>query len=224
MLPKARAAFHQMGIANGLLYFADRLLSRVSGGRARLIRYLIVAQPVSGERDSNNLRRAKCPIRVVAPEDPVVAQFPRPAPVIAARFRARSLCLVAEVREQFAGFIWLAFGGYDEDEVRCRFEFVDSNVSAWDFDVYVKPEFRMGRTFSRLWQAANEELSRRGVTWSFSRISAFNAQSIAAHRRMGSRSLRTVTFICAGNFQFALLGAPPYVHVGVSDKASKEQK
>lgn len=212
-----RDNFRQLGAANTLLYAADRMLRAMTGGRARLIRYLLVAQPVPVEQQGRLRSSAGSRVREVASSDLVAAHFPRPPAVVAQRFATGSVCYVAEIRDRFAGFLWLAFNGYDEDEVRCRYEFTEPETSVWDYDVYVDPQFRLGRTFGRLWDTANRRLSADGVRWSFSRISAFNTESLAAHRRMGMRTLFTATFVCLGPVQLTLAGAAPFVHLGWSE-------
>ena len=211
----SRAAFenfHQLGIGDGLLYNVDRALNKMSGGRSRVFKYVLVAQPVPPDGGDGLRPSTINSIRRVAADDPVVSSFPRSPRVISKRFDSGSACFVAEVRGRFAGYLWLAFGGYDEDEVRCRYEFQQSDVCAWDYDVYVEPQFRMGRTFARLWQAANRELASRGILWCCSRISAFNPHSVAAHQRLGIKKLFSATFICIGRLQFALFGTFPFVH------------
>lgn len=208
--------FRKLGALNGMLLLADRLLGALSGNQARIIRYYLAAQPVPSISSDTLRPTASSPVRQILREDPIVVDFPRPAAVIAARFAAGSRCYVAEVRGQFAGYLWLAFGGYDEDEVRCRYEFAEPGVCSWDYDVYIEPAFRLGRTFARLWEAANRDLATESVRWSFSRISAFNPGSLAAHRRMGMETLFSATFFCLGRVQFALIGAAPFLHLSWS--------
>ena len=212
-----RENFRQLGALNASLYLADRLLRSISGNRARLVRYLLVAQPVPAQFADSVRPSSASPVREVCSDDPVVKCFPRPPAVIAQRFASGALCYVAEVRGRFAGFLWIAFRGYEEDEVRCRYEFTDPESSAWDYDVYVEPYFRLGRTFARLWDTANRRLAAGGVRWTFSRISAFNASSLAAHRRMGLQILFSATFVCLGPLQIMLAGVPPFVHLGWTD-------
>lgn len=219
-----KSVFSQLGMANGSLYLLARVLSRISGNRIRLIRYLLVAQPVPDAAAMNGRSASGSSIREVKEDDPVVSQFPRPPQVIAKRFADGATCLVAEIKGRFAGFIWLAHGGYDEDEVRCRYEFTRPEISVWDYDVYVEPKFRLGRTFMRLWDAANSQLAMRGIVWSFSRISAFNSGSLAVHGRMGACRLFSATFLCLGPIQITLAGAWPIVHIGLSNKTAPTLK
>ena len=202
----------QLGWMGGSIYSFDIALRRVTDNRARIIQYLFVAQPVPANQSATSRQSQVTQVRKVHRSDPVVALFPRPREVIARRFDSGGTCYVAEVRGEFAGFIWLAFGDYEEDEVRCSYELASPNYCAWDYDIYVEPKYRMGRTFARLWDAANQELAQRGIRWSCSRISSFNKGSVSSHSRLGIRRLFVATFLCIGPIQFALIGAPPFLH------------
>ena len=216
LLRAIRTTLRELGPTNGALFLLARLLSRASGNRIRLKRYLLVAQPVPKTTPTSLRPAPPGTIRRVDATDPIVAAFPRPKEVITRRFDNGATCLVAESRGRFAGFLWLAFDGYDEDEVRCRYTFEHPDTSAWDYDVYVEPEFRFGRTFSRLWGAANALLAARDIHWSYSRISAINPASLAAHKRLGIRTLFSATFLCIGQIQVALVGARPYLHISAN--------
>lgn len=216
MIRSATRTWAQLGVLNGTLYLLGEALRRLSGGRVRLVRYLLVAQPVPRPflpacRPAANVR-----IEHVAPGAALPTALPRPAEVLADRLeRQRCEGWLLWSGDRLAGCIWLAFGGYDEDEVRCRFELDDPQRCAWDFDVHVEPAFRLGRSFARLWDAANAELARRDMHWSLSRISAFNPESLAAHRRLGLAPLGSATFLCAGTLQLAVFGQAPYLHIGL---------
>jgi hypothetical protein len=204
MLTSLRRTCGELGCKNALLYYVAEGLGRLSGQRLSLVRYLIVAQPVT---DKPLVRRpdSTTVIDRVDAGDERIADFPRPADIIARRYAAGNLCLQATVGGAFAGFLWLAFGAYEEDEVRCRYELADPSRLVWDFDVFVDPRYRLGRSFGRLWDAANELLRGQGIQWSISRISAFNAASRAAHGRLGAVPLGHATFIRLGAIQLALL-------------------
>lgn len=204
MLAAIKRTIRELGKLDALLYYLSEIALRGSGKQARLIRYCLVAQPVI------ETRRVPRPdpnteIRRIFPGDPLIHAFPRPQDVIAMRFTRGDICLGATVKGRFAGFLWLAFGAYDEDEVRCKYVIVRPDLS-WDYDVHVEPEFRMGRSFLRLWDAANALLHARGVRWSISRISAFNPASLNSHARLGTRLLGKATFIVLGPLQIAFTG------------------
>ena len=218
-LRKATTVLREMGLLNGLLYGLARFLSDLSNGHAHLTRYKLVAQPISS-RDVPLLRPSqKSQLRFVEDGDPLIAQFPRPAEVIARRFLDGQRCLTITSGERFAGYLWITRNAYEEDEVRCRFELAEPQIATWDSDVYVAPDFRHGRTFARLWDAANQHLRSNGVRWSFSRISAFNPHSLRSHSQFGTRHLGTATFLCLNSFQLMFASISPFVHVSLSRHA-----
>lgn len=219
------SAIKQFGWKEGIAYLLAAALSRATGGKARLIRYHLVAQPVPAEaatRPPPPTGRSKT--RFIEANDAIVSQFPRPERVIARRFAQGDRCLVSQTDERFTGYIWLARNSYDEDTVRCLYVLERPEESAWDYDVYVDPDFRMGRTFSRLWSAANHQLAAEGVRWSYSRIATANPQSIDSHRRLGIRHLYSASFLVIGQWQLMLAGAAPFIHLSTSSAAAPSLK
>lgn len=215
----ARSTIAQLGGAWAGLYAVHVALRAVTGGRARIVPYLLYAQPIGadvyrGVRDDPATR-----IERVDPNDEIVRDFPRPAAVLAQRFAAGAHCHVARVRGRFGAYLWIDRRDHDEDEVRCRYRLPSDGRSTWDFDVYVEPDFRVGRTLARLWKAADATLAREGVRWSFSRISAFNRVSIATHERLGARRVGRAVFVVAGGLQLAVLDSAPYLHLSVGGQA-----
>lgn len=211
----ARAAFVDalgtMGRLDGSLYLASRVLERASGGRMRIVKYHIVAQPIA---TAAQLRHdGSTALMFCRPADPIAAVFPRPAAVIERRFAQGAQCLVAIVKQRFAGFLWLQHRRYEEDEVRCTYLLDPARHCVWDFDVYVDPAYRHGRTLARLWQAANEHLTASGVRWTCSRISAFNPASLAAHARLGAVTVDHAVFFVFGPWQLAIFSGTPFVHL-----------
>ena len=183
------------------LYVLHRVIQRLSGGRASIVPYVLVAQPVGNPALADVKPDASTVVRRITPDDPVVASFPRPAEVNAQRFADGSECYVAWVKGQFAGHIWIARGRYVEDEVRCVYEIADPASGVWDYDVYVEPRLRLGRTMARMWRAVDDDLAARGVRWSFSRINRFNAGSIRAHQRLGATQIGGLTALPVGALQ-----------------------
>jgi hypothetical protein len=196
-----------------LLYTLDRALSTLSGGRCRFFKYYLVIQPVPAHPLAALPRSSRTRIYQALPMDDIIQKFPRPADVIARRFRDGAVCFVAETAGNLVGFIWIRLDRYDEDEVRCEYVLDPIGEVAWDFDAYVAPEFRMSRAFVQLWEAANEYLRRHSYLWTASRISAFNPASMASHKRFGAEHRHTALFLVVGAFQLALLSLRPYVHM-----------
>jgi hypothetical protein len=213
MVEPLMSAIRSLGFTNGLLYLLGRAMQALSGGRWRLIRYYLVAQPVPSPfipvcRSSESER-----VLEITLPNPIIEKFPRPYSVIQGRFKKKYVCLAACSKQRFSGFLWFARGSYDEDEVHCRFVLAAPISTVWDFDVHVEPDFRLGRTFARLWDAANERFSSDGIEWSISRISAFNKQSIQSHGRMGILRLHVLTFVCLGKLQIGLMSCRPYFNI-----------
>ncbi len=213
MLKSLKSAISSLGFSNGALYLLGRAMQAVSGGHCFLIRYYLVAQPIPNPfvpvcRPSENDRVVE-----IDRHNPIVQAFPRPSAVIQARFEKGLVCLAATSKQTFSGFLWFARRAYDEDEVHCRFVLANPDTMVWDFDVYVEQQFRLGRTFARLWDAANERFSSSGIRWSVSRISAFNQQSLQSHERLGIRRLSSLTFVCLGGLQIGFMSCSPYLNI-----------
>jgi len=157
-------------------------------------------------------------VRRLLPGDDVLAAFPRPPEVYAARFGQGAICFGALVEGEAAGFIWFTLGAYEEDEVHCTFDPVPHGTTAWDFDVYVAPRYRYTSVFARLWDAAYTHMRASGVDWTMSRISAFNAGSIRAHIRLGAVERGTLDFLCVGPVQLAFGAFHPRLRLSVGER------
>jgi hypothetical protein len=196
------------------LYYGHRLLQRLSGGRAGLYAYLIVAQPIGAQRGPALRDDRRTRVQEVGAHDPLIAAFPRPATINRARFEAGGRCHAVTVDTAFAGHLWVATRAYDEDEVRCRFVLPDQPTCSWDFDVYIDPRFRAGRTMARLWQAVDQRLAAEGFSWTLSRISRLNSASLLAHERLGALPVASVGFFVAGPLQVIVASCAPWLHIG----------
>lgn len=212
-IARIRRTLDELGAANGLLYLIGRALQYLTGGRAFIVHYHFFAQPVPVDPNQCTRPTETSRVRQVLPNDPITSAFPRPAQVIAQRFANGHVCFAAEIKGRFAGFIWLAKNAYEEDEIRCRYELHPPETCAWDFDVYVAPEYRIGRTFSKLWEAANAYLAQLGIQWSLSRISSFNTASLAAHGRLKLQKLCSATFVTLGPLQISFLPGRARMHL-----------
>jgi GNAT superfamily N-acetyltransferase len=232
LLDTLRSTARELGWSNALLYWLCRVLQLASNNRVRLIRYVLVAQPVPSE-DLTPARRGRA-IEVIelGAADVSALDFGRPRAVIEDRLRIGARCVAARKDDKLIGFQWFTLTDYPEDEVRCVFELCPGDACAWDFDVYVHPDARGQPVFPRLWDACNVRLREQGVTLSLSRINAFNSASLRAHSRLGARRFASATFLTMGAWQFALLPARPWVHasrrerprVPVSRLARQSQK
>lgn len=201
-MDNVRATAAAIGRGNALLYAVSRALAALSGGRARVVKYYFVAQPLAPQA-AGSVRPGRFAIDWALPGSPLFTQVARPAAVLDARYAQGARCLAATVDgTRLAGFLWFVTGPYDEDEVRARFVPGPPGETAWDFDVTILPDFRMSRLFALLWGRAAAEMLALGVRSTCSRISAFNAASLASHRRLGARTLGSATFVCVGRLEF----------------------
>lgn len=212
LFEKVRRNLTLVGLPGTLLHAIDRLLSVVSGGRARLYAYAFLAQPIGSQAFPPMRDSAATTVSFVGPHDLIVASFAPRSNVIAQRFASGARCLAATMRGNFAGTIWIAESSYAEDEVRCLYVLADAKRCVWDFDVYVAPRYRGGRVLARLWQEANAQLSSSGVQWSLSRISLLNAESLAAHGQLGASKIGFACFFVIGGSQLSLISRRPYLH------------
>ncbi len=209
-----KSNIQQLGVTDGILYLLAAGFGKISK-HVKIHKYYVVFQPVPDKAMLSKNRGKDIMIRPIGPSDPIRSQFPRPEAVIEDRFRQGAVCLCAEKRGEFLGFIWLILGQYEEDEVRCLFKPVPADKVAWDFDVYVDPDHRFGFTFVKLWDAAFEWMRSRGVQGCMSRISAFNPDSLRSHKRMGAHELSSLVFVVLGRFQLLLRPMRPWFQVSL---------
>ncbi|MHB1248872.1 MAG: hypothetical protein ACYCZL_05675 [Polaromonas sp.] len=222
LLHRIRDAIRAWGMFATGLYALDRVLARVSNGKAHVHFYRLELQPVPAQPLLPAHRGRRFEIRELNAGDAAHAMGPRPAAVVAARYAQGSRCLGAFLKDQLVGQLWLQFESYREDEVRCRFCLSPVGKVAWDYDVYVQPSLRASFLFARLWDAAFELLRERQIGWTASRISAFNTGSLASHGRLGARETGRVIFCVAGKVQLMLATTRPFVHFSWSDFAVPE--
>jgi hypothetical protein len=212
---RIREVLGRLGWLDGTLLLLARGAKRLTGGRLRVVHYRIVAQPVPDRAWVSGPADAGFAIERIEAGHRLTRNFPRPAEVIARRFADGAVCFAASRGDALVGFIWLMHEAYEEDEVRCRFVPRPAARTAWDFDVYVDPAFRMSRAFLRLWDAANAYLRERGIEWTMSRISAFQTRSQAAHRRLGAQPVASALFLCLGMVEISFFTTRPYAWVSV---------
>lgn len=218
MLSRLRGKLQTLGWSDTALFIVARVVHKVSFGSARLIKYYFVAQPVPQHAPKNARGHGSTRLYLATATDAVIAQAPRPEQVLMDRFSAQhARCIVAHRNEELAGFIWLCPASYCEDEVRCVYRWTPDRLAMWDFDVFIAPQFRMGRLFTRMWDSAHAELRPEGVEWTLSRIDAFNSASLAAHRKLGARNLGRAFFMVIGRVQLTLLSQPPFFHLSFGE-------
>lgn len=205
------APFKEFGFAAGWLYLVDRAMRALAPRLLGLAVYEIVAQPVPLGATLPEHRARKVHFRLLPRDAPELGLMPPPGAVLQQRFERGAVCLGVYRDDAFIGYLWFAFGGYDEDEARCRYELTDREHSAFDFDVYVMPEHRLGFAFAALWHAGNEFLRSRGIRWTYSRIARFNNASRRAHAQLGAVRIGRVLFLRVAALQLMLSTLRPFV-------------
>ena len=212
MWGKIVGVFDEFGLAAGALYLTDRMLRRLSQ-RLGLQFYELMAQPVSSAPLLPPARVSNLSFAEIPRGDPAIDLMPARADIKKLRFEQGAKCLGVYRRAELIGYVWFCFRCYEEDEVRCTYELPVPEHSAFDFDLYVFPEHRMGTAFASVWHAANEYLRERGMRTTFSRMTRFNLSSRNAHARLGSRRVGTAMFFQAWALEAMLASVRPYVAV-----------
>jgi GNAT superfamily N-acetyltransferase len=204
----------ELGLLDAALYAIARALGGITRGRARLVKYYITMQPVAETELTPARRGRQIEVREASPAEALALPVERPRTVIEARLRHGGRCLTARKAGQLVGFQWFTLEDYPEDEVRCLFRLAASDRCAWDYDIFVVPEFRTQPVFSRLWDHCNGLLRQAGACWSLSRINAFNPGSRKAHERLGAKVIASACFLRVGRLQVSAFTSAPYLHVG----------
>lgn len=214
-----RRTWNELGGSSALLYWLHRAMSLVTGDRIKIEKFLLVAQPVTPRAGLPPGRGADIEVREVLAGTPIEKCFPRTSSTIALRFRQGTHCLVATRGDTFVGYHWLASGPCREGTLRTEFRTHPPQTTAWNFDLYVAPEYRRGLAFMRLWDASHDWLRRQGMHWVFSRISAYNVSSLRAHLRMGAVTLGWLIYFRIGPCQVSVCSMAPHLHVSFSERS-----
>ena len=213
MFQRLRSTVRSLGWSDTLTYILAVLIRRLTRQHGRLIKYYFVAQSVPTAAPAARAASGNTHFYRADAPDAVIRQVARPEPVIRERFAQGAHCMVAERAGELAGCIWLCPEQYREDEVRCLYRWAPAGWAMWDFDVYIAPRWRISRLFARLWECAHAEMRVEGVRWTLSRIDAFNVGSLAAHRKLGARTLARAWFLVLGRVQLSVLSMAPFVHL-----------
>ena len=204
--------FREFGPGAGTLYALDRVLKQLSP-RLGLGYYELVMQPVPEQPLLKPERAGQLRVEPIGRGHPALLLMPVPAFVIESRFAQGAECIGVWRQDELLGYIWFCFGQYQEDEVRCTYVLAQPEGSAFDFDLYVFPEHRMGIGFMAIWHSANEFLRQRNIKATFSRITRFNLASRRAHARLGARRIGRMLFLKLWGLEFILAGVAPFLAV-----------
>ncbi len=195
---RLRRLGERLGWPVGALYLCHRALRAMTGGWADIHCYFLVQQPVGKSCLLPGHLRDAVAVRTLTGADPEIATALSRAGELDERLRRGDTCLAAFQDGRLAGYLWLCYAPFEDDETGCRFAPLAAAGGAWDFDLSVAPESRGGIAFAALWDAAWGELRRQGYGWTASRVSAFNDRSLRAHRRLGAVTTGTILVLRAG--------------------------
>lgn len=200
-----------MGVAGWAAYKLDRLFARVSRGRVRLWVLCLNVQPVPARPLIAAARPSKVRVGIVTPGEVPIREFGRPESAIDSRFERGSVCIAAQTEKELAGYLWLHFGRLSERMFACDFEALPGNRTCWDYDLEIKPQYRLGRTFVRLWDETFRLLRERGITDTVSWIHLANRESRRAHERMGARQAGWLVLLDVFGYKTAFSSARPHL-------------
>ena len=213
-IAKVSTSIEELGRANALCYYLDRLLLAMPG-RNGAVRYLFVAQPVPNGPLLPPRRGARIKVEQIDVMDPRLHALELDDTVQAYRRDQNALCFAAFQDGTILGCLWFCLGPYDEDVLRCRYHPRPSESAAWDFGAYVAPAYRTGFAFARLWDEVNAYYRSRGIHWSLSRISGANPLSLRSHQSLGAQVVGTATFVTLFGLQVMSCSLGPRFHLSL---------
>lgn len=213
-MARFRSTIAELGLATGLMYLTALLFRRFLP-LFSVEKYYVVAQPVAKKPLLPERRGQKISVHLIKSDHPILADLPRSREELARRFAGGAVCFLAMREEQIIGYLWVTQSPYREPLHRAEFDPRPSGQIAWDFDMWIQPDERLGLAFARMWDQCNSFLRERGVSWTCSRVSAFNPASLRAHARMGMRVMHTLTYLTAGSVELLVADVAPFLALSV---------
>jgi hypothetical protein len=202
-------------LRGNVLSWVARGVRRVSCGRVRLLHYLIVAQPVPAAPTQRATPARSLAVERIGPGHPLLLQFPHRADALRKRFAEQAVCHAAHHDGKLVGYLWLQETPFADRDAGCLFVPAPQGRSAWDYDLWIAPAWRMSRAFLRLWDEAHAYLRSRSVQWTLSCVSSSNPASLASHQRLGARVLSHAWILRVGTRQLAVFTQPPFVDLSL---------
>lgn len=215
-LGRLASPFREFGAFAGLLYILDRLLRRLDKGTGLHV-YELMAQPVAGIPVLRPSLLRSIEYRLIAADDPLIAEMPARAEIKEARFAQGAICIGTFRGGRLIAYLWYCSRVYREDEVRCDYVLPTEGGSVFDFDVYVLPEHRMGVAFAALWHGAAAHLRSVGINCSFSRITRFNLASRRSHAHFGARRVGSAFFLVIRRLEIMVATVRPFLGMSYGD-------
>lgn len=206
-----RGNLREMGVAGWCSYKLDRLLAKASRGRMRLWILCLYLQPVPSRPLLTAQRQTNLRFGIVTAAQFSASDFKRPKAAIDSRFERGSVCVAGWTDKGIAGYLWLHFGRLRERMFACDFEGLPAGRTCWDYDLEIAPQYRLGRTFARLWDETFRVLRKRGIAHTASWIHYANLASRRSHERMGAIQAGWLILLDAFEFKMALASSRPFL-------------
>jgi hypothetical protein len=181
-------------------------------------KYYLVAQPATEQKLLPEKWGKGISVERIDRYHPLISQLPRPRDEIARRFAGGALCFLATRQDRIIGHLWITQSAYREPYHRCEYRLQPPGRTAWDFDMWISPDDRIGFAFARLWDQCNSYLREQGVTWTCSRVSAFKPESLTAHQRLGMRVMHTLFYMGAGPVELLIADVAPFIALSFSPR------
>lgn len=204
MFKRLTNIYKEFGPTDTIVHICNRILASLPHKQAALYKYYITKQHVTHTCLIPENKGKDIEVREIDAHDPLCQQLCRPLETIQARFNQGGHCYAAFRKGELAGYLWLNFNRYQEDEARCTFTLAPLNKSAWDYDVYVFPKHRFSFTFPRLWEHANKVMAEHGIENTYSRINYYNISSLNSHKKLGSHIIGSIYFLQLFQIQLSL--------------------
>jgi len=208
-----RADIRQMSLPGWMIYAIDRTFDAISGGRLRLTVADFYLQPLGPIARVPSVTDESIRVGPISREEADPAQMARRAEVLDDRFGSGSTCIAAMRGEEIQGFMWLHFSPLHDKDLRLVLAAADDTGLAWDYDMFIQPKYRLGRTFSRLWEAAQLELIRKGRRGTLSWIRIENGASRRAHIRLGATRVGRAVMLAVSQWQITISSMRPWISV-----------
>lgn len=200
-----------MGVTGWCSYKLDRLLAKASRGRIRLWVLCLYLQPVPSRPLLAPPRHTNLRFGIVTAAEISASEFKRPKAAIDSRFERGSVCVAGRTDQGVAGYLWLHFGRLRERMFACDFEGLPAGRTCWDYDLEIAPQYRLGRTFARLWDETFRVLRERGIAHTASWIHCANLASRRSHERMGATRVGWLILLDVFGFKMALASSRPFL-------------
>ena len=216
-LSNLASLYNELGASTFFAYCIHTALRKL-GKQNALQYYHFYSQPIGPSNPHDPKRKSAFTFTWHESFSPLMLQLPRPEHRLRDRFKQKTTCVLGSKCGKLVSCAWFAYEAYEEDEVWCRYDFSSSPESVWDYDIFVSPDYRLGRAFHLTWQAAASRLYIAGYRRTLSRISAYNPNSLKSHERLGAQRCGSALYLRLGTLQIMASNKAPYLQMTANQK------